>query len=113
MSAESIRQELRERAKELGINEEDIVPANPDVLDGQDELYRNMELSEICFFCVRLHDDGSRTCDAYPDGIPRQIWMGERDHKTPFPGDHGLQFKSRTPQEDKAAEYISRKAQEY
>jgi len=29
-------------------------------------------------------------CEAYPDGIPEEILDGRIDHKTPYPGDHGL-----------------------
>lgn len=47
-----------------------------------------------CARCVRRHDDGV-TCDAFPEAIPEQILDGELDHKKPFPGDHGLQFKPR------------------
>lgn len=32
------------------------------------------------------------TCEAYPDGIPEVILNGQVDHKTRFPGDHGLTY---------------------
>lgn len=31
-------------------------------------------------------------CTAFPTGIPAAILGGEHDHKTPFPGDHGVQY---------------------
>lgn len=46
--------------------------------------------------CVRFHRDRKEmglTCDAFPDGIPREIIMGDSDHREPVEGDHGLQFE--------------------
>jgi len=82
-------------------------------MDGPDEEDKFYLLSPVCFFCARLPVDEERVCPAFPDGIPTQIWYGKYDHKNPFPGDHGLQFKSKTPKEDEARDYISRKSQEY
>ena len=50
--------------------------------------------SEVCTYCRHLRDTKDRTCDAFPDGIPMAIWMGEHDHRTPYEGDHGIQFES-------------------
>lgn len=46
-----------------------------------------------CFRCKHFRDDpdGPR-CRAFPDGIPAPIWLSERMHRTPYPGDHGIQF---------------------
>jgi len=35
------------------------------------------------------------TCKAYPRGIPEEILEGKIDHDKPYPGDHGIQFKSK------------------
>lgn len=34
-------------------------------------------------------------CKAFPDGIPDEIANGNNNHKLPFPGDHGIQFKKK------------------
>lgn len=36
-----------------------------------------------------LDDD---RCAAFPDGVPREIWLGDADHSKPFPGDGGVRF---------------------
>jgi hypothetical protein len=49
-----------------------------------------------CATCARFNrDDESReTCDAFPDGIPEEIFSGQNDHRRPYPGDKGLTWKA-------------------
>lgn len=44
-----------------------------------------------CICCQRYHL-GKETCDAYPEGVPREIYRNEVSHKTPYEEDHGLMY---------------------
>lgn len=47
-----------------------------------------------CATCVHFHrqDLNGETCEAFPQGIPRAIIDGDHQHRTPFPGDHGIHY---------------------
>jgi excisionase family DNA binding protein len=47
----------------------------------------------LCYDCNYLHAVNSRTCDAFPEGIPDEIWLGTIRHDKPYLGDHDIQFK--------------------
>lgn len=48
----------------------------------------------ICNKCVYVLDTGE-ACKAFPGGIPDVILTGEFDHRKPYKGDNGIQFKKR------------------
>jgi hypothetical protein len=49
-----------------------------------------------CVSCLRKAR--GPICEAYPDGIPEVILNGNVDHKTPYPGDHGLTYLPAWPE---------------
>ena len=49
--------------------------------------------SLVCCRCVHLESALTPRSDAFPSGIPEPIWLGENDHRAPYPGDHGILFE--------------------
>ena len=50
--------------------------------------------SPVCTWCCHLRDSGvDRQCDAFPNGIPMEIWKGQSDHREPFLADGGIVFE--------------------
>lgn len=50
-----------------------------------------------CSLCRHRIGD-TRTCDAFPQGIPEVIWRAEFDHHEPYPDannpkDHGIRYE--------------------
>jgi hypothetical protein len=41
-----------------------------------------------------IEDRPTPKCAAFPDGIPQEIITMRFDHREPFEGDHGIQWKS-------------------
>lgn len=56
--------------------------------------------SPICSTCKNIREPEllpnwthKQTCEAFPDGIPKEIWDGKDDHTKPYKGDHGIQYE--------------------
>lgn len=48
-------------------------------------------LMPMCIVCAHYNDD--ITCEAFPDGIPKEIFWQHIDHRKPFKGDNGITFE--------------------
>ncbi len=74
--------------------DEDGVPWNvkgaPSALEGDEVM---MEMVGICHVCAERTTMFPPYCNAFPDGIPTAILVGDFLHTKPFPGDHGILFK--------------------
>jgi hypothetical protein len=45
-----------------------------------------------CTACTHLDRQAEQSllCDAFPDGIPDEIWTNQVAHTDSYPGDHGI-----------------------
>jgi hypothetical protein len=44
------------------------------------------------------------TCAAFPEGVPIEIWNGDHDHRSPFPGDRGVHYAAMTEDDEQIRE---------
>jgi len=55
------------------------------------------EEAPMCIFCKHFHKTESRhskiVCDAFPKGIPEEIFSYHYDHRLPFPNDNGIRLE--------------------
>lgn len=51
--------------------------------------------SAQCEDCVHLIERTRKRCEAFPKGIPPEIWNDEIDHSVPYPGDNEIQFEKK------------------
>ena len=49
-----------------------------------------LQVDNSCSRCIRYLE--ARTCLAFPQRIPDEIWVGDVKHIQPIEGDHGMQF---------------------
>jgi hypothetical protein len=60
-----------------------------------------MMTTPICLFCrflIETQRGKGGKCDAFPDGIPDEIYLGDFDHRNPYPNaenptDNGIRFE--------------------
>ncbi len=59
----------------------------------------------MCLACKQLHRDNEKThaCNAFPEGIPQEIWTNRHDHHNPYPGDNGVRFTIMAVQQEEPA----------
>ncbi|AEE97494.1 hypothetical protein [Mahella australiensis] len=48
-------------------------------------------MSSMCISCT--HYKGDQKCDAFPDGIPEEIFWKYADHRHPFKDDNDIRFQ--------------------
>jgi len=52
-----------------------------------------VEVLTPCVTCK--HRISGLTCNAFPAGIPQVVLIGEEQHRTPLPGDGGIQYEAK------------------
>ncbi len=70
-----------------------------EILPEDDRIYENIPVSPVCTSCSRFEDVLTKTCQAFPSGIPDPIWSGRIKHKVSYRGDLGILYKKITTEE--------------
>jgi len=72
---------------------------NKVTLDKDNEIFRVSPICGSCFHWAIFNlTNGTRDkkCDAFPRGIPSEIWNGSNSHTYPYSGDNGIMFYEAT-----------------
>ena len=60
-----------------------------------DDMLDQMDNEDVhCYECKHLNEDED-TCEAFPEGIPLPIFIGEVRHDEPYNGDSGIRFEKK------------------
>ena len=58
-----------------------------------------MQVATQCTRCRQRFRGAPPRCNAFPDGIPWELLIGDVDHTTPYPGDGGTRYTPPAPTE--------------
>jgi len=78
-----------------------------------DSEYRYFGSSPVCGDCRHRIGFKELACAAFPGRIPLEIWNGERDHDSPYPGDRGIRFEPMTDEDRERKRQLAVEAAEF